>query len=114
MTTRRIIPTIELALDEDNGYRVGAGGDVDGDGRDEIIIARDNNIRVYRDPHHSVESNTISNYAVSTNKKALKVGDLDRQPIVEGPQFGSDKTKVDAFAPIGTKIRCVHGTDYEH
>ena len=96
-------PDIELALDEDDGYRVGAGGDVDGDGRDEMIIAHDNNIRVYRDPHHSVDSNTVSNYAENTNKKALKVGDLDKNGFIEGPQFGSDKTKVDAFAPVGTK-----------
>lgn len=97
----------ELYLDSDNGYKVGAGGDVDGDGRDEIVIIRDNNIRIYKDPHRSVGSDTIANYSLSTNKDSLEIGDLDKNGFVEGPVIATDKSRVEAAVPTGTESAAI-------
>jgi hypothetical protein len=94
-------PEIELPLDSDGGYRVGAGGDIDGDGREEIVIMRDNNIRVYLSPHNRVDRDIVD-FAVDTNRNTLKVGNLDAVGFVFGPQFGSDKSKISASVPVGT------------
>ncbi len=64
----------EPELDDDNGYRSGVGADVDGDGRQEIIIMRDNNIRIYTEPETYP---TEENYPVSTNQEDIVAGNLD-------------------------------------
>lgn len=73
---------IEQKLDLDNRWKYGAGGDVDGDGRDEIIIMAAGQIRVYNEPISSM-SNTLEN-TVGTNDRSLKVGDLDRNGFSSG------------------------------
>lgn len=64
----------EPELDSDNGYRAGVGADVDGDGRDEIIIMRDDNIRIYIEPETYP---TEQNYARTTNQRDIATGNLD-------------------------------------
>lgn len=93
-------PTIELRLDDDSGYRVGAGGDVLGDGKDEVIIMRDNNIRIYTTPGNNV--NNQLNFAVNSNSQTILVGDLDRNGFVSGPSFVVNPTRITAGVPIGT------------
>lgn len=93
----------ELYLDDDNGYELGAGGDVDGDGNDEAVILRDNNIRIYKDLHRTVGSDSIANYALNTSKDALEIGDLDKNGFVEGPMIATDKSRIEASVPIGTQ-----------
>lgn len=97
------LDSCELFLDNDNGYQLGVGGDVDGDGGDEIIIIRDNNIRIYKEPHRSMGSGTIANYALNTSKDALEAGDLDKNGFVEGPVIATDKERVEASVPTGTQ-----------
>ena len=66
-------------LDVDNGYRAGAAGDVDGDGKDEVVLVRDNRIRVYysTEIHGSARYFYIA-YTLNTNKAAVEVGNLDK------------------------------------
>ena len=97
-------PTIELSLSpegDDNGYQVGAGGDVFGYNRDEVIIMRDNNIRIYRNLYSS-ESDYVD-YNVNTNKKGLAVGDLDGSGTIQGPQFAVSTNQVTGSVPTGTQ-----------
>ena len=97
-------PEIELSLDTDNGYQGIVLGDVDGDGKDEIVISRDDNIRVYMRPDNNVDKSAdIQNYSLSTNKKSLVAGDLDTNGFVEGPSFATDVSMVEASAATGTK-----------
>ncbi|MFN3387963.1 MAG: FG-GAP repeat protein, partial [Allosphingosinicella sp.] len=40
----------EVRLDNDNGYRVVAAGDFDGDGKDELVLARNTGILIFKEP----------------------------------------------------------------
>jgi hypothetical protein len=94
---------IQSPLEGGDDYETGAGGDIDGDGRDEIIIIRDNKIRVFTTPESSIADNTLLDFNVNTNRDSLQVGDLDSQGFVSGPQFASDKSKIEARTPVGTQ-----------
>ena len=66
----------EATLDSDNGFREGAGGNIIGgdDAKDEIVIIRDNFIRIYTEP----ESNQNNlNFGRTTDLRTVVVGDLD-------------------------------------
>jgi hypothetical protein len=96
---------IEKSLDNggaDNGYVAGTGGDVDGDGKDEIIIMRDNRIRYYSRPETSMGDDTIVEQPFNTNRETLLAGDLDTIGFVEGPSFGVSPGKIEAAVPTGT------------
>jgi hypothetical protein len=95
---------IEEDLDDDDSFRRGAGADVDGDGKDEIIIMNDRLIRVYRDPDASMGSNTITEFIspTGTNRETLEAGDLDTIGFLEGPQFGVNKQLIEGAVPVGT------------
>lgn len=100
-------PTIELSLKEygggDNGYRVCKGGDVDGDGKDEVVVIRDNRLLLFTQPDTPVNNQQVVNvYDLSTNKDALAIGDLDSRGFIEGPQFGVDKNRIEAAIAVGT------------
>ena len=43
----------DVRLDADNGYRAGVAGDIDGDGRDEIVVMRNDRIRMFTEPEKS-------------------------------------------------------------
>ncbi|MEZ4613911.1 MAG: hypothetical protein R2867_00150 [Caldilineaceae bacterium] len=90
---------LEQFLDEDNGYQTGAGGDVDGDGRDEIVIMRDNNIRVFTQPERNA---TRNDYSLQTNGRSIHIGDLDRNGFTIGPRFSTSVSKVEDTLQIGT------------
>jgi hypothetical protein len=67
--------TFEARLDSDNGYRYGAGGDINGDGRDEIAVIRDNAILLFTNP---ITSSTLAvTYTVPTNRRTITLGNLD-------------------------------------
>ncbi len=98
---------IEISLADieggkDDRFKIGAGGDIDGDGRDEIVIASDTRIVVFNDPHRTVGADSRTEYLLPTNNDTLKVGDLDAMGFIEGPMFGTDKNLVSAAVPTGT------------
>lgn len=101
---------LEVRLDSDNGYRDGAGGDIDGDGREEIVLIRDNKILIFFEAERSART---SSYALSTNRRSVAIGDLDAKGFVSGPQFGSDKGRVDVTLEAGgtTKREVVNLTN---
>jgi hypothetical protein len=89
---------LEQRLDSDNGYSAGAGGDVDGDGRDEIVLIRDNKILIF---FEAERSNRSSSYNLPTNRRSIRIGDLDKNGFVLGNQFGTDRTLVEATLAAG-------------
>jgi len=89
---------LEQFLDKDNGYVSGAGGDVDGDGKDEIVIMRDNNIRVYTQPDRNASFN---NYAYQTNKDSILIGDLDRNGFRIGNMLSATISSAEETLQIG-------------
>jgi hypothetical protein len=80
---------IEDPLDLDNGYQAGAGGNVDADPGDEVVIMRDTAIRIYTDPR---VGNAFAQFAVSTNSRAIQIGDLDASGIPPAPRFAAEPT----------------------
>lgn len=76
----------EEALDSDNGYRAGAGGNVDADTAEEVVVIRNNRIRVYDEP---ATSNAYTQHNFSTNERSIAIGDLDRNGFVVRPQVGA-------------------------
>ncbi|HMN27365.1 MAG TPA: VCBS repeat-containing protein, partial [Caldilineaceae bacterium] len=89
---------LEQRLDSDNGYRIGNAGDIDGDGMDEIVLARDNRILVFYEPNVSAKTN---NYDLSTNRRNLVVGDLDKNGFISGPQFAVSRSTVETVLEAG-------------
>ncbi len=90
----------EETLDSDNGYRAGAGGDVDGDDRDEVVVIRDNRIRVYDEPS---QSNSHTPHDFSTNQRSIDIGDLDRNGFIVRPQFGATPQSIAATLDQGRR-----------
>lgn len=80
---------IEDLLDQDNGYQAGAGGNVDSDPGDEVVIMRDTAIRIYTDPR---VGNAFAQFSVSTNSRAIQIGDLDATGIPPAPRFAAEPT----------------------
>ena len=76
---------IEQELDSDNGWQYGAGGDVDADGKDELIIMRPDKIRVYMDPNGSMDN--TREFIVANNGKSIQVADLDKNGFSAGLEF---------------------------
>ncbi|HXF61265.1 MAG TPA: hypothetical protein VNK95_06590 [Caldilineaceae bacterium] len=95
-------PEIEEDLDGVE-YTAGAGGDIDGDGMDEIILMRDEGFLIFMSPQRTLESNTRVEHQLSTDGDTLVVGDLDTIGFVEGAQFAADKSKIEASVPTGTR-----------
>jgi len=89
---------LEQFLDKDNGYASGAGGDVDGDGRDEIVIMRDNTIRVYNQPERNASS---TDHSYLTNKDSILIGDLDRNGFRVGNVLSSSISTITETLQIG-------------
>ncbi|MCL4835671.1 MAG: hypothetical protein KJZ86_24750 [Caldilineaceae bacterium] len=94
-------PDFEKPLDSDNGYRVLATGDVEGDGRDEIALMRSNRIRIYT----SVEDGNNSlfdDHNVSTNSRSLKLANLDKNGFTAGAQLNASPTSLSQTLEAGT------------
>ncbi|MEM7535817.1 MAG: VCBS repeat-containing protein, partial [Chloroflexota bacterium] len=73
----------EQDLDDDDQYRNGAAGDIDGDGFDELVISRPNKLRVYT----SLNANADYDEYNVDNKRYVNVGDLDKVGFVRGAEF---------------------------
>lgn len=86
-------------LDDDDDFRVGAAGDVDGDGMDEVIIARSNRIRIFTEVERS---SSYTDYGTGTDRRNLQVGDLDASTQLRGPQFQLNADKLSETLQVDT------------
>ena len=90
--------TFEDVLDADSGYRAGAAGDIDGDGKDEVVVIRDNRLRIYTDPATST-NHTLK--TITTNRRSVTIADLDKNGFYPVPRFGASLTSVDLVLAQG-------------
>ncbi len=105
---QKTLGDIEISLNDieggkDDAFKIGGGGDIDGDGRDEVIIASDSRIVVFTEPQRTMAANSRVDYVLPTNNDVIKVGDLDAKGFIEGVMFGTDKSLVEAAVPTGTR-----------
>jgi len=81
------LPVFEQPLDTDNGYQGGTAADVDGDSCCvEVIIMRDNRIRIYGQPEFNATFTEITP-PVATNQRTIHAANLDRNGAVKTPTF---------------------------
>ncbi len=89
----------EPTLDADDGYRTGAGGDFDGDGRDEIAVARSNRIRLFTAPEQSA---AVEDHNLSNDARVLRAGNLDAEGLGRSPRLGATPAVVKVTVRAGT------------
>ncbi len=90
---------VEDTLDADNGYKVGASGDIDGDGRDEVVLIRNNAIREYLSPDRDA---TFSTNPLQSNQRTLVIGNLDAAGYLPEVVLQASPTFVRPTAHSGT------------
>lgn len=95
------LPAFELPLDADNGYRVGAGGDVDADGREEVIVMRNNRILLFENPEVGSGAAT-RHWDVNTNSRSLATANVDGNGFVAGNRFNVDVSAISVSLAAGT------------
>lgn len=95
------LPVFEPVLDVDNGFLAGAAGDSDGDGRDEVAIMRDNQLRIYTSPESDV--NAFENFTppAVTNQRSIALGNLDRNGYLELPRLSALPLRFDIGLAAG-------------
>lgn len=87
----------EDLLDGDNAYKGGDAGDTDGDGRDEIVVVRDNRIRIYNDP---VQSMTYQLIERDTDGQTVRLGNVDAAGLSHRPFLVASSIVIsDVLAP---------------
>lgn len=82
---------VEELLDGDNEYNGGDAGDIDGDGRDEIVLVRNNRIRIYPDPQSVTTYQLIQLF---TDGHVVKVGNLDAAGLGQDPRLAASETLI--------------------
>lgn len=95
----------EDLLDGDNEYKGGDGGDIDGDGRDEIVVIRNNRIRIYPEPESSVTYQLIERF---TNGLTVKLGNVDAAGLAQGPRLFASRSQVEATLQPGQTSGATH------
>ena len=93
-------PAFEETLDADNGYQGGAAADVDGDGRAEVVVMRNNKIRIYTQPE-SNKNFTETTPSIATNGRTLVAGNLDRNGYLRTPSFSVTPAKLEGELASG-------------
>lgn len=96
-------------LESDNGFRGAASGDTDGNdsNKDEVVLMRNNKIRIYREPERGADSVAPANYqdyALNTNNYSIEVGDLDKNGYTIGYSLVADVTSLSATVSAGDKL----------
>ncbi len=80
------LPAFELPLDADNGFFQGIGGDVDADGKDEVILLRSNILRIYQSP----DSNQLyDDIPISTKSTGNRTDSLVSVANVDGTGYSA-------------------------
>lgn len=92
-------------LDQDNLWRLGTGGDFDGNGTEEVAIGRPNTIRIYRYNGNNFES--IRSDFVRSGNLRMEAANLDRNGFTSGIELfaSSEALQEGIYAGVTTPIR---------
>jgi len=86
----------EARLDSDNGYRTAAAGDLDNDGKDELVVVRDTGLLIFDEPSISVTQ--VQTFTTPTNRRTLALGNLD---ALGRDLLASTPTQINFSVPAG-------------
>ena len=100
----------EQLLDGDNEYQGGAAGDVDADGRDEIVVIRNNRIRIYTAPESSAAYREIER---GTNRRMVQLGNVDATGLGLTPRLRASETVLHASLEPGEEESAVQEVTLE-
>ena len=90
----------EIRLDPNNIFRYGAGGDLDGDGKDEIAVISTAQLRIWDSPDTST---TSRNESVSSNGRTILIGNLDAIGAVKEDRLNATPPRIDRSVAAGTR-----------
>ena len=91
-------PNFEVCLDVSNSFRYGTGGDLDGDGKDEVIVISANQLRVF---YNVAASFTVQNAAISSNARTIAAGNLDKAGAVKPNTLVVNPSRLDFTVVAG-------------
>ena len=94
--------SFEVCLDGDNAFKRGASGDLDGDGRTEIVVISRYQMRIFSQPESS--TSLFTNVAVASNAVALAVGNLDTNGNATTARLAATVTTIDTTLQAGTQV----------
>lgn len=96
------LPSFSSPLDTDDGYKVGAGGDTDADGRDEVIVMRNNKILQFNAPESGDAAGNRREWSVGTNVNSLAAVNVDGNGVVAGARLELSRDTVAVSLEAGT------------
>ena len=105
---RRYDDDYDVPLQGEN-YKRGAGGDIDGDGKDEIVLLRRDRITILHRPDDRPNDPAFitvyeaPNDIPMTDDSTLVLGNLDAIGFIEGPTFGVSQSMFEVAVPTGTQ-----------
>ena len=88
----------EHSLDADNGYRTGVAADTDGDGRDEVVVIRNNRIRIFTEPERSA---SFVDKETGVDTAMILAADLDANGLSGSSRFGASPDSVEESVTAG-------------
>ncbi len=88
----------EELLDGDNQYRGGDAGNIDGDIGGEIVVIRNNRIRIYTEPETSAANTLVELF---TNGRTVKLGNVDAAGLAGTPVLFASLTSIRAVLQPG-------------
>jgi hypothetical protein len=101
------LPAFQSRLDEDNGYTRGAGGDTNGDGREEVVIMRNNKILMFNSPETGDTTTNTREWNVTTNGRSLVLANVDGTGYQAGARFAASRESVSVSLEAGTLSQAV-------
>ena len=95
------LPVFEQTLDTDNGYLGGDAGDTDGDGRAEVVVMRNNNLRIFTQPENTSPIPVDTVLTKLSNGLTLHLGNLDAVGVVATPQLAASASQITQLLSSG-------------
>jgi hypothetical protein len=90
----------EVCLDQANTFRYGAGGDLNGDGKDEVIVLSAVQLRVF----YNVDTTfTATNVQVSSDARTIVAGNLDKVGAIKPNTLEASRSRLEFTVKAGER-----------
>lgn len=90
----------EVCLDQANTFRYGAGGDLNGDGKDEVIVLSATQLRVFYDVDTTFR---VANVQVSSDARTVVAGNLDKAGAIKPNTLIASRSSLDFTVNAGER-----------